>query len=299
MKTFILLFLSLSLGHAQKEMPDRFRHLNGQNYYEYLSSNPSDDLDTIRERFIAEMKKWHGVDKERAQLVNEAYDALKKPEVRERYDLWLRGQGNSRTGSDGAHNSSTHSNRGRESSYYQNRADVIHHIFRDIENHLRTRGTPADPRHLAEIAKNAIVYNQRFMPGASFELNDFYSILMEWCLPLHRSRLWSEWTYRAATLGAIKLLKERFLYDEKLFRFYKTVLLQIQRNIREANSYEWQLYFDEIHQFGEGVSYLSQWAGPDHGGRKMSCQDGFQTYAEVRDAYGNVWRIPINIKIGF
>lgn len=157
MKILMLLFFSLSLGHAQKPIPDRFRNIGNQTYYEYLDSDMHDSLEVIRERFLREMKKWHADDKERAQLLNEAFDAIKKEDVRERYNQWLLGQKYS-------FNSNTQDSRSTGNSA-RSREDVLHLIFKMIEVHLQQRGFIDSLTYLAEIGRTAITYNQRFLPG--------------------------------------------------------------------------------------------------------------------------------------
>lgn len=291
MKILTLLFFSLSLGHAQKPIPDRFRNIGNQTYYEYLDSDMHDSLEVIRERFLREMKKWHADDKERAQLLNEAFDAIKKEDVRERYNQWLLGQKYS-------FNSNTQDSRSTGNSA-RSREDVLHLIFKMIEVHLQQRGFIDSLTYLAEIGRTAITYNQRFLPGASFEASDFNS-LFDWSLPEYRSRLYGNWIYNAAALGAIQFLKERRFYDSAIDILYRKVIGDLASGIRQAQTYQHQVYLDKIFEFAEGYSYLVSWAGPQHA--RSNCESTVTAYLEIRDAYGRVvGHMPVNvsIKIGF
>ncbi len=160
--------ISLS-AHAVR---DHFAPINGKNYYEVLGIVTNATQAEIKSAHRELMMKYHpdvtGTGSvEKSQNINSAYDVLKDPEARRRYDNWLSGGTHYRA-------DSRHKDDGEFRRHQINL--TVEHINREA---ARTRNQYPHFKFddMVEVGRTQIIYYVRFLSDTQYTGAELYDLI--------------------------------------------------------------------------------------------------------------------------
>lgn len=230
---------------------------------------------------------------EMAAMINEAFGAL--DQHRFWYDRWL------------GPASGEFSEPGASDRRAEHRRDDLKFMVDEIQKAFERTAAQDDvlsPAQLGRAASFTLIYNQRFLPSASFAAEDLMDLIQNYSLGEDAHQKWERRTLLALAYGAIEVMRERAKYgdiDQRFARELRKLRGVLEDIIRQGHpNGRRELMADSIYIFLEGHSFLARFQAETQAQRRTpaSCASTMTTTLRVRDENGVEWVVPITISVG-
>jgi curved DNA-binding protein CbpA len=293
-RLFLILTFLLSFPLRAAE---RFELVDGVNFYQILGVEQNETLAAIKIAHRKLIKKAHpdsGGSDVLAKKINHAFDIIKTR--RAEYDYWLQAGG------------PTSSSSLKKQSEEDVRKVVLETMVSELAEHMKNVDRFASPQEIANIARMTIVYNQRFLTGASLQPEDLMYLINAYTLSEEAYERFGRDSMYALGYGAITLLQEGQSWEMNgAYSFQLRELRELlERIITKFDHRDWWAQMaDALYQFMEGRSFIVEMQNRHREAshryqQASSCEPSLQSAVRTKDENGVEWVIPItiNIKLG-